>query len=367
MTIKVSHSIKPDPTAAATEILSSFSGLTPVVVLFFASSQYDPESISKAMKEKFPASTVIGCSTAGELVSGSMLKNSVVAMALESDAISGIEADVIDLSDRKAPSRAIISLADKFGLKPLDLSPDKYVGIILIDGLSCAEEGLMEKIGDLVDIPVIGGSAGDDLAFKKTYVYLDGKVYNNAAVLALIKPASRFELVKTQSFCETGKKLTPTSVDEETRKVIEFNGLPAVSAYAKAIDANETDVASYFMTHPVGLIADGEPFVRSPQRVDGSSIYFYCQIKEGVDLQVLESTDIIADTTADIQKIQEKNGPIKGLINFNCILRTLQLYQDGKNDAYGSIFKDIPMVGFSTYGEEYIGHINQTATMLVFL
>lgn len=248
MTIKVSHSIKPDPTAAATEISSSFSGLTPVAVLFFASPQYDPESISHAMKEKFPSATVIGCSTAGELVSGSMLKNSVVAMALESDIISGIEADIIDLSDRKAPSRAIIGLAEKFGTKPLDLSPDKYVGIILIDGLSCAEEGLMEKIGDLVDIPVIGGSAGDDLAFKKTSVYLDGKVYNNAAVLTLIKPTSGFELVKTQSFCETGKKLTPTSVDEATRKVIEFNGLPAVSAYAKAIDANENDVASYFMT-----------------------------------------------------------------------------------------------------------------------
>lgn len=367
MTIKVSHSIKPDPTAAVAEISSSFSGLSPVAVLFFASSQYNPESISQAMKEKFPDAKVIGCSTAGEITSGSMLKNSVVAMALESDIISGIEADVIDLSDRKAPSRAIISLAEKFGSKPLDLEPDKFVGIILIDGLSCAEEGLMEKIGDLVNIPVIGGSAGDDLAFKKTCVYLEGKVFNNAAVLALVKPASKFELVKTQSFCETGKKLTPTSVDEATRKVIEFNGLPAVSAYAKALNASETDVASYFMTHPIGLIADGEPFVRSPQRVEGSSIYFYCQIKEGVDLEVLKSTDIIADTTAAIQNIQGNSGPIKGLINFNCILRTLQLYQEGKNDAYGSIFKDIPTIGFSTYGEEYIGHMNQTATMLVFL
>jgi len=367
MAIKVAQSINSDPASAAAEIASSFSGLKPVAVLFFASSQYDPVSISKSMKDTFSDATVLGCSTAGELVSGNMLKNSVVAMAFESDAISGIAADVIDLSDRKATSRAVISLAEKFGSKPLDLSPDKYVGIILIDGLSCAEEWVMEKIGDLVDIPVIGGSAGDDLAFKKTSVYLDGKVYENSAVLALVKPASRFELIKTQSFCGTGKKLVPTAVDEPTRKVIEFNGVPAAEAYAQAVGAKESDIASHFMSNPVGLIAEGEPFVRSPQRVEGSSIYFYCQIKKGVDLEVLSSTDIIADTTDVIAKLQEKSGPIKGIINFNCILRTLQLYQEGKNEAYGNIFKSIPTVGFSTYGEEYIGHINQTATMLVFL
>ncbi len=366
MAIKVAQSSKPDPSAAAAEIASSFSGLKPVTVLFFASSQYDPASISRMMKEKFAEATVIGCSTAGELVSGGMLKNSVVAMALESDVISGIAADVIDLGDRKAPSRAVIGLAEKFGSKPLDLNPEQYVGIILIDGLSCAEEWLMEKIGDLVDIPVIGGSAGDDLAFRKTSVYLDGKVYENSAVLALLKPASGFELVKTQSFCGTGKKLVPTAVDEATRKVIEFNGLPAVTAYAEAVGAKESDIVSHFMSNPVGLIAEGEPFVRSPQRVDGSSIYFYCQIRKGVDLEVLSSTDIIADTTAAIQKLQRDDHPIKGIINFNCILRTLQLYQEGKNEAYGNIFKDTPTVGFSTYGEEYIGHINQTATMLVF-
>lgn len=366
MTIQVTHTVKPDPLSAAAEIRSAFSDLNPVALIFFASSQYDPAEISSAMKNEFPDATVIGCSTAGEIVSGKMLKNSVVAMALESDVIAGVASDIIDLSDRQSPSQVVIGLAEKFDSKPLDLNPEEYVGMILIDGLSCAEEQVMEKIGDLVNIPVIGGSAGDDLAFKKTWVYLDGRIYSNSAVLMLIKPGCRFDIIKTQSFCGMSKKLIPTSVEEDSRKVIEFNGKPAITAYAEAIGVNEADVESHFMTHPVGLISGDEPFVRSPQRVEGSSIYFYCQIRKDIDLDILTSTDMIADTKNAIAAMEKKTGTIKGLINFNCILRTLQLYQENKNEEYGALFNSIPTIGFSTYGEAYIGHINQTATMLVF-
>jgi len=50
---------------------------------------------------------------------------------------------------------------------------------------------------------------------------------------------------------------------------------------------------------------------------------------------------------------------------FNCILRTLELQDKNKTKEYLSAFSDIPTVGFSTYGEAYVGHINQTATFLI--
>ncbi len=63
---------------------------------------------------------------------------------------------------------------------------------------------------------------------------------------------------------------------------------------------------------------------------------------------------------------RQSNGGATGVINFNWILRTLELEQRSQTATYGRRFTAAPTAGFSTYGEEYIGHINQTATMLVF-
>ena len=120
------------------------------------------------------------------------------------------------------------------------------------------------------------------------------------------------------------------------------------------------------MSNPVGLVIDEEPYVRSPQRIDDDSMHFYCNVMEGMELNLLESSDIVNDTKAAVEEKKAQLKNISGIINFHCILRTLELEKKGMTDAYGKIFTDIPTIGFSTYGEEFIGHINQTSTMLVF-
>ncbi|MEO0334670.1 MAG: FIST C-terminal domain-containing protein, partial [Bacteroidota bacterium] len=62
---------------------------------------------------------------------------------------------------------------------------------------------------------------------------------------------------------------------------------------------------------------------------------------------------------------KQQDNAVGAIINFNCILRTLDLKQQGRTQEYADLFTDTPTVGFSTYGESYIGHINQTATMLL--
>ena len=112
-------------------------------------------------------------------------------------------------------------------------------------------------------------------------------------------------------------------------------------------------------------MAADEPYVRSPQQAKGDHIVFYCSVLEGMDLSLLESTDIVAGTREALAAKVAKMGEVSAIINFHCILRTLELEKKNQTEAYGRIFSDIPTIGFSTYGEEYIGHINQTSTILL--
>lgn len=367
MAIRVAKTSNADPVAAATELKGDLGGEDLSFLLYFASSTYPQAEVASALKEAFPAARTMGCSTAGELVSGELTNGSLVAMGFGRADLSALDIQVVrDISDPSSLTGALDGFEAFFGADLRSLSLTEHVGIVLMDGVSGAEEEIMDQVGNRSDLFFVGGSAGDDLAFETTHVHADGEAFSGAAVLAVVKPVRGYEIIKTQSFEAMDVKLVATAVDESTRTVKEFDGKPAAEAYAAALGISAENAAEYFMAHPVGLMVGEEPYVRSPQQVVDGAIRFYCAVKEGMELTLLESTDIVGDTQDALSQRVGSGSPATGLINFNCILRTLDLDLKGTSQEYADVFKELPTVGFSTYGEAYLGHINQTATMLLF-
>jgi len=129
------------------------------------------------------------------------------------------------------------------------------------------------------------------------------------------------QILKTQSFRVLPRRLVATKDNEPNRRVLEFNGQPAVAAYAEAIGVHVEPAASRFMVNPVGLVAGDEIFVRSPQRVEGASINFYIV---GSELALLESTDIVADTQAALESCatpRPSSTSIGFCVSWNCARR----------------------------------------------
>ena len=81
MSLVVAVSENRSPEECARELRASVGSLEPSLVVFFASPVFDAERLGAALAKEFGNVPSVGCSTAGEITTGRMLKNSVVLMA----------------------------------------------------------------------------------------------------------------------------------------------------------------------------------------------------------------------------------------------------------------------------------------------
>lgn len=340
-------------------------------IVFFCSESHDGAYISGRLRERFGAE-VIGCTTAGEFTEQRSGQGGVVAFAFPKHKVSRVAAALADFANGVdgAVRSAMSALGRAFATDLRELDPARHVGIVLVDGLHMQEEAANEAIGNAAPlIHFVGGSAGDNLKFEKTRVFCNGVESAAGAVLLLIELQQPYVLLKTCSFRPLEHRLLITRADPMTRTVYEFNGRPAAQEYAAllGIAADQLD-SRVFMKHPVGLMVDGQPWIRSPQQVapDGG-IRFYCGIAEGMEVNLMESLDLIEDTRRAVASARVDIGVDRpAALVFNCILRRLELDERAEHSEFLSCFGGYTMAGFHTYGESWMGHINQTLTAIVF-
>jgi hypothetical protein len=113
---------------------------------------------------------------------------------------------------------------------------------------------------------------------------------------------------------------------------------------------------------------DGQPWIRSPRAVTPEGgVAFYAEILEGMDVHVMNPADLVGETAAAVAAARtDLGGAVSGAVWFNCILRRLELDADGLAEPFLSALGGIPAAGFHTYGETWLGHMNQTLTGIVF-
>ena len=166
MNIITAYSSKSNINENIAELKNQIGTFKTKFILFFASSNFEVENTAMKIKKVFADAEVAGCTTSGEIVSGKVLDNSIVAMAFDSTAIADMKIEVVEniKQDTDGNIRKAFSAFENYFKIPMkDMDYKKYVGLILIDGLSGAEEKVIDKIGDLTNVIFIGGSAGDDL------------------------------------------------------------------------------------------------------------------------------------------------------------------------------------------------------------
>lgn len=365
------------------------------LVVGFASPHVDFQAVSRALRGGVPGDTaVLLVSTAGELCSrdgqspycaadGSwdrvvlqsfsralLSQVSVHAVPLCNDDIrhGGAALDHDQRLERIQQELARVSV-------PFALDHRDTFVLTFVDGLSRSENFLMEAIYRSRRFPLafVGGSAGGKLDFVRTQIFDGAAVRENHAVLCFVKvaPGKRYAVFKSQNFRRTGTSFVVAEADPQrgvVKSVIDPQSLrvvPFVDALAAALHCGPDQVEAKLAGKTFGVDVEGDLYVRSVAGVDAAAgaVTFFCDVDMGDVLLLAEATDFVTTTADDFARfLQGKPRPVGGILN-DCILRRLNnAGQLARLEAFG----DIPVAGFSTFGELLGININQTLTALFF-
>jgi hypothetical protein len=162
--------------------------------------------------------------------------------------------------------------------------------------------------------------------------------------------------------------VTATKVDEANRIIYELNEQPAGEFMSKLVNVSNDKLHDVFSKYALGYMINGQAFLRALEyRGDNSILGTGCAIKQGMELVVMKNADIIDSTQKQLENIKKKYNSISAMLVFDCGYRCVELMRKNKITEYAKLFSnDIPTVGFYTYGETYLGHLNQTLVVLIF-
>ena len=295
-----------------------------IIVLY--SPAHNAKLVGELFRQMFAGAQISGCSTSGEITPNGMMQGGIVAIAFPQKGFR-IEADVIADFDRSGVEQAS-ELARKLKQRFASDGPmhDRVFALLLVDGLSNAEEMLIAAVHwAMDDVQLIGGSAGDDLAFRETSLIHKGRIIQHAALLILIQSDYPFQVFKSQNFEPTGSKLVVTSADTEKRIVHELNAEPAAQEYAAAIGLLPHDLGPFsFASYPLVVRVGGDYYCRSIRNMNpDGSLTFFCAIDEGLVFTVANPQDMVQATLATLQRVECSLGKIDTVLGFDCILRRL--------------------------------------------
>ncbi len=369
--VRAGSSCQTEPEAAVQELLQGIEQPDIGLVVVFASSSFDLDRLALQLAARLGSTTVIGCTTAGEIGPAGYLDNSLSAVSIHRDDLSFEVALIEQLShfDFRAGQKFAHNLKESLRQRIPDLASNNAFAFMLIDGLCVREEAVARAFYDgLGGIPLVGGSAGDSLAFKETRVLFGGRFIRDAALLLVASTPFPFMVFKTQHFVSGNERLVVTGAIPQQRIVTEINGCPAAEEYARAvgIEINQLERLDpmIFAAYPVTVRIGNAEFVRSIQRMNpDGSLTFYCAIDEGIVFKVAKGVDMIDNLEAALENVIQRIGQPSLILGCDCILRQLESKQRGIRERIGEILAGCNVVGFSTYGEQYGGmHINQTFT-----
>lgn len=331
------------------------------IIITFISTIFEQEEVIKGIRSVMKNPPLIGCSSAGSILTSGSFKSSVSVFTINSDSISfsyGM-ADEIEKNPRLAGHKATMNAS-----RSIKNTVKKQLYIMLYNGLSGNGTDILRGAQEVIgtSFPIIGGSAIDDLYFQKTYQYFGNNIYTDSIIGLLIGGNITIGIGKSSGWLPIGQRHRITKAKHNVIK--EIDKKIAVEIYEEYFEKTfeefkKEGIAKLGINYPLGIKGKKDYLIRTPIKVeDNGSLVLNAEISEGEEISLM-----IGDKNMVLDSVKEacleamkniKNQKIKFATVFSNIGRLQLLRKEAQKEI--EIIKNIlgtniPLIGCYTYGE----------------
>ncbi|MEA1956592.1 MAG: FIST N-terminal domain-containing protein [Campylobacterota bacterium] len=290
-----------------------------------------------------PNATIIGTSTSGEILNGSMIENKSVL------SISVFETVTI------SSSYSIGDDSSTLGKKiATDLfKKDSRCIIAFVDGLNHNGDNFLESLNDKNQnhIPIAGGMSGDMQKFENTFTIFGDKVFENGAVAVSLN-GKNLEVFQDYNlgWRAVGPKFIITK--SKNNRVYEINNKPILEIYVEVLGEDVIkNLPNSTIEFPLIKNINGTLIARSMViKMDDDSILYAGNLYEGDEVQFGIGSSMLVNQYAPSNLIKSHKHEIQASFIYSCSARKQFL-----GYSLEKIFREFatisPSVGFFTYGE----------------
>lgn len=368
--VNISHEENPEEAGyeAFTNALKNSGADHADLAVVFSSVELDQESVVRGVRRAGTDVPLVGCSDAGEITGAGPDKGKVAVMTITSDTVTfytGLGRDVAG-GAREAGQNTVRDVKAKAGADAEQLRAFVMLPDVLAGNGADIVRGVLDELGE--HFPVVGGAAGDDFAFEKTYEYHNDEVCSGAVTGIGIAGDFAMGAGVRHGWLPVGVPMTVTK--SEGAVVYELDGNPAVSIYEEyfgesADDLSKEPLARTAITYPLGIKYPDldDYFIRDPITVDEKTGAITCaaEIPEGSEVRLMigskdKAIEAATEAAKDLMKdFERQDAKPKFAFMFNCIARE-KLFGARAGEEIKAVMDvlgaDVPLIGFYTYGEQ---------------
>lgn len=305
------------------------------------------------LREKFPHSPIVGCSSSGNILGNSLCVSNMVvtAVAFEHSSVEVHHVDFYEGANIEELSSTLVGKLTKEGLKHV---------FIISDGVHVNGSKLVNGINACLDgIAVTGGLAGDGARFQETFVFCDGEATENT--IAAI--GFYGEKLTISSGCFGGWNAFGTQrvvVRSQNNIVYEIDDEPALDLYKRYLGAYADQLPTSGLRFPLSIKKEEEDseVIRTIVGIDEATkaVIFAGDVPQGylVKLMKCDSDHLIEGAKKAACEIAIANDKPSLALVVSCVGRKLvlgQLVDDELEEVANTLGENASLVGFYSYGE----------------